>query len=163
MYFVLNLCALYNFDFIPPQHDLMLPPCLGAFNEKVVPVDFVDSMDESNYVAVELPKPMGIVFEENDSDFGGIFIQAMKADGVAAKCGVLQEGDQLVAVNSEKVAGMSFDDALGKIVESTGDTTKLVLFRGSAKQLYGPTGASKVWLDEFVGKGGVPASVTEAK
>jgi hypothetical protein len=35
-------------------------------------------MDESNYVAVELKKPMGIVFEENDSEFGGIFVQSLK-------------------------------------------------------------------------------------
>ncbi len=27
-------------------------------------------MDEKNYVTVSLPKPMGIVFEENDSEFG---------------------------------------------------------------------------------------------
>ena len=40
-------------------------------------VDFVDSMDETQYVTVELGKPMGIVFEENDDDFGGIFVQSL--------------------------------------------------------------------------------------
>lgn len=112
-------------------------------------------MDEKNYVAVELEKPMGIVFEENDADFGGIFVQSLKEGGIAAVNGVLQEGDQLVAVNVEKVAGLPFDDALGKIIDAEGKTTKLVMFRGSAKQFYGPTGASREWLDEFVGKGGV--------
>jgi PDZ domain len=116
-------------------------------------------MDETNYVSVELPKPMGIVFEENDSDFGGVFVQSLKEDGVAQKNGVLQEGDQLVAVNIEKVSGLSFDDALEKIVEAQGPTTKLILFRGKAKQLYGPTGASQAWLEAFIAKGGVPASV----
>lgn len=109
-------------------------------------------MDEANYVAVDLPKPMGIVFEENDSDFGGIFVQSLKAGGVAAENGVLQEGDQLVAVNSEKVSGLPFDDALSKILESEGETTKLTVFRGSAKQFYGATGPSQAWLDEFVSK-----------
>lgn len=117
--------------------------------------DFVDAMDEVNYVAVELKKPMGIIFEENDSEYGGIFVQSLKEGGVAAENGVLQEGDQLVAVNTNKVSGKAFDDALGAIVDSEGETTKLVLFRGSAKQLYGPTGASQAWLDEFVAKGGV--------
>jgi C-terminal processing protease CtpA/Prc len=124
--------------------------------------DFVDAMDENNYVSVELPKPMGIVFEENDSDFGGVFVQSLKEDGVAQKNGVLQEGDQLVAVNTEKVFGLSFDDALGKIVDAEGQTTKLLMFRGKAKQLYGPTGASQAWLDSFIAKGGVPASACTA-
>ncbi|CAB9511078.1 expressed unknown protein [Seminavis robusta] len=120
-----------------------------------VPSDFVDSMDESNYVAVELTKPMGIVFEENDDDFGGIFVQSIKEGGAADTNGVLMEGDQLVSVGTKPVHGMPFDDALGTIVDATGETVKLVLFRGAAKQFYGPTGASKEWLAGFVEKGGV--------
>lgn len=124
--------------------------------------DFVDAMDEKNYIAVDLEKPMGIVFEENDSDYGGIFVQSLKEGGIAAKHGGLKEGDQLVAVNIEKVCGLPFDDALGKIVEAKGVTTKLVLFRGNAKQLYGKTGASQQWLDEFIAKGGVAVSPASA-
>ena len=120
--------------------------------------NFVDSMDEKNYVAVELGKPMGIVFEENDSDFGGIFVQSLKEDGIAAQHGVLKEGDQLVAVNTVKVSALPFDDALGTIVDAEGETTKLTLFRGTAEQLYGKTGASQQWLDEFISKGSVQAS-----
>lgn len=116
-------------------------------------------MDETNYVAVKLTKPMGIVFEENDQDFGGIYVQSLKEDGPAAKCGFVKEGDQLVAVNTVKVSSMPFDDALGAIVESEGESTTLVMFRGSAKQLYGPTGANRAWLDEFAAKGGVPVSL----
>jgi hypothetical protein len=67
----------------------------------------------------------------------------------------LQEGDQLVAVHKKKVSGMAFEDALGAIVGSEGDSAKLLIFRGRSKQLYGPTGASQEWLDEFVAKGGV--------
>jgi PDZ domain len=118
-------------------------------------LDFVDSMDEKNYVAVELTKPMGIVFEENDSEYGGIFVQSLKEGGVAAANGKLQSGDQLVAVGTKNVSGMDFDDALGAILESEGETTKLNLFRGTAKQFYGPTGPSKEWLKNFCEKGGV--------
>jgi hypothetical protein len=125
------------------------------------PADFVDSMDTANYVAVSLPKPMGIVFEENEEDFGGIFVQSLKEDGVAAKSGVLQKGDQLVLVGSDNVAGMSFDDALNKIVEATESEVKLVMFRGNAEQLYGPTGASKEWLKDFCAKGGVEVTSKE--
>lgn len=109
-------------------------------------------MDVSNYVTVQLTKPMGIVFEENDEEYGGIFVQSLKEDSAAAA--VLQPGDQLVGVNVLKVSGKAFDDALNAIVESTGATTKLVLFRGNAKQLYGPTGASQAWLDELLLSGG---------
>jgi PDZ domain len=119
--------------------------------------DFVDSMEPSNYVVVELAKPMGIVFEENDSDYGGIYIQSLKEGGIAAKANLLQEGDQLVAVNTEKVCGLPFDDALSSIVEATGETTKLLFFRGTAKQFYGPTGASQQWINDFVSQGGIGA------
>mmetsp|Transcript_25529 Transcript_25529/g.47578 ORF Transcript_25529/g.47578 Transcript_25529/m.47578 type:complete len:207 (-) Transcript_25529:193-813(-) len=129
----------------------------NASSDSAAPADFVDSMDEKNYVAVELPKPMGIVFEENDSEYGGIFVQSLKDGGVAAENGVLQPGDQLVSVGTKDVSGMDFDDALGAIIESEGETTKLTLFRGSAKQFYGPTGPSKEWLSAFCEKGGVPA------
>ena len=115
-------------------------------------------MDESNYVSVELPKPMGIVFEENDSEFGGIFVQSMKEGGVAAENGVLESGDQLIAVGTTPVNGLDFDDALSAIIDSTDDKTKLTLFRGTAKQFYGPTGPSKEWLEAFCEKGGVATS-----
>jgi C-terminal processing protease CtpA/Prc len=125
-----------------------------------VPSDYVDSMDAANYVTVDLQKPMGIVFEENDEEYGGIFVQSLKEDSVAA--GVLQPGDQLVGVNTSKVSSMAFDDALNTIVESTGPTTKLILFRGNAKQLYGPTGASQAWLDEFIAGASTSSSSSSA-
>lgn len=110
--------------------------------------DFVDSMDAKNYVTVELDKPMGIVFEENEEEFGGIFVQSLK-EGSKAE-GMLQPGDQLVVVSGNKVSGLSFDDALGAIVDDESPKTKLVLFRGTAQQFYGPTGASQEWLDELI-------------
>lgn len=116
----------------------------------LVPADFIDSMDAVNYVMVELSKPMGVVFEENDADYGGIFVHSLKEGGAAANNGSIQAGDQLVAVSTRKVSGLPFDDALGAIIETPGDTLKLVLFRGTAVQFYGPTGASQEWLDEFV-------------
>jgi C-terminal processing protease CtpA/Prc len=122
-----------------------------------VPVDYVDSMDVKNYFYVELTKPMGIIFEENDADYGGIFVHSLKENGAAA---ALTEtpiviGDQLVAVQQQKVSGLPFDEALGKITATTTETVQLILFRGSAPQLYGPTGASQEWLDELIA-GNVP-------
>jgi C-terminal processing protease CtpA/Prc len=112
-------------------------------------------MDESYYVAVELEKPMGIVFEENDSEYGGIFVQSLKEDGVAAKNGLLLSGDQLIVVGTTNVSGLDFDDALGAIIDSPAEKTKLTFFRGTAKQFYGPTGPSKEWLAKFCEKAGV--------
>jgi C-terminal processing protease CtpA/Prc len=116
--------------------------------------DYVDSMDEKNYIGVTLAKPMGIVFEENDSEFGGIFVQSLTEDGIASKDGTIQDGDQLVTVGNKNVNGLDFDDALAAIIESDGDKTNLTLFRGTAKQFYGPTGPSKDWLTAFAEKGG---------
>lgn len=124
-----------------------------------VPADYVDSMDAVNYVTVTLTKPMGIVFEENDADYGGIFVHSLKENGIAAENGSIRAGDQLVAVNDRKVSGQPFDDALGAITETTGDALQLLFFRGTAVQFYGPTGASQDWLDEYIR--GVNANVSE--
>lgn len=115
-----------------------------------LPSDFVDAMDGKNYVTVELRKPMGIVFEENDSEYGGIYVQSIKEGSAAESDGRLRTGDQLVAVDGTKVCGEAFDEALGRIVDAAGDATRLIFFRGSAKQFYGPTGASQAWIDEFI-------------
>jgi len=120
--------------------------------------DFIDSMDAANYVTADLTKPMGIVFEENDDDVGGIFVLSLSNGGAAEAHGGIRPGDQLIAVNSVKVSGMSFDDALGAIIDSTQEKTRLLFFRGPAKMFYGPTGASKEWLDEFIGSSAKEAS-----
>jgi hypothetical protein len=143
IFFISTLYHVYFFSLSPLLYNIAVSP------------DFVDSMDPVNYVAVELEKPMGIVFEENEDGFGGIFVQSLK-EGCKAE-GLLKEGDQLVAVGTKKVTSLIFDDALGAIIDDSSEKTKLLVFRGSAKQLYGPTGASNEWLDEFVAKGGVEA------
>mmetsp|Transcript_32376 Transcript_32376/g.48826 ORF Transcript_32376/g.48826 Transcript_32376/m.48826 type:complete len:226 (+) Transcript_32376:149-826(+) len=120
-------------------------------NANSVPDDnFVDAMDGSNYVTVFLDKPMGIIFEENDEETGGIFIQSLTEGGAAAESNSLKEGDQLVAVDGQKVSGKTFDESLGTIVDCETTPTPLLLFRGTAEQLYGPTGASQEWLEEFI-------------
>mmetsp|Transcript_47406 Transcript_47406/g.57404 ORF Transcript_47406/g.57404 Transcript_47406/m.57404 type:complete len:215 (-) Transcript_47406:248-892(-) len=122
------------------------------------PLNFVDSMDPANYVSVSLQKPMGITFEENDDETKGVFVVSLAEGSNSAQNGVLKRGDQLVAVNEVKTTGMTLDDALDSIISAETDSTKLLLFRGSTKQLYGPTGASREWLDEFIGNGGVEAT-----
>jgi len=114
------------------------------------PVDFVDSMDTGNYATTSLKKPMGIVFEENDSKFGGIFVLEITEGSSADEDGVVRPGDQLVSVGEKKVSGMPFEAALGTIIDSTDESIKLSFFRGPAKFLYGPAGASQDWLDEFI-------------
>jgi len=114
------------------------------------PVDFVDSMDTANYHIATLAKPMGIVFEENDASLGGIFALEITEGSSAETDGTIRPGDQLVSVGSKKVSGLQFEEALGTIIDSTEDSVKLVFFRGPAKFLYGPAGASQGWLDEFI-------------
>ena len=146
---LLSIIIKNNAKYSPLKHSL-----IHSNPSTALPTDYVDSMDPTNYVTIELVKPMGIVFEENDEEYGGIFVQSLKEDSAAAA--VLQSGDQLVGVNTFKVSSLVFDDALSAIVESTGETTKLILFRGTAKQFYGPTGASQAWLDEFISGGAAP-------
>jgi len=120
------------------------------------PANFVDAMENANYAMIELEKPMGIVFEENDVKQGGIFVLSMNEGGNAEQLGTIKPGYQLVAVDSNEVHGLSFDAALGTIIDSTGEKTKLSFFKGDAEQFYGPTGASKEWLTEFLGANAEP-------
>ena len=107
-------------------------------------------MDTKNYITTSLTKPMGIVFEENDSDTGGIFVLEINEGSVAETDGTIRPGDQLVSVGEKKVSGLQFEEALGTIIDSTDNAVKLVFFRGPAKFLYGPAGASQEWLDDFI-------------
>lgn len=107
-------------------------------------------MDTNNYVTANLAKPMGIVFEENDSDFGGIFVLEINEGSSAATDGTVRPGDQLVSVGDKKVSGLQFEEALGTIINSKDEKIKLTFFRGPAKFLYGPAGASQDWLNEFI-------------
>ena len=115
---------------------------------------FIDAMDSVNYVKVALEKPMGIVFEENEEkNGGGIYALELKEGGNAHSEGSIKSGDQLVGVNGMVVSGSTFDDALGAIVATETEVTELLFFRGPADQLYGKTGASEEWIQEFVSAG----------
>jgi len=112
--------------------------------------DFIDSMDGENYVTATLIKPMGIVFEENDSDVGGIFALDVSEGSNAETDGTIKPGDQLVSVGGTKVTGLPFEEALGTVIDNTDSEIKMVFFRGASKFLYGPAGASQDWLDTFI-------------
>lgn len=107
---------------------------------------FVDPQSTANYVRIELAKPMGIKFVENE-DGKGILVDALVASGSAATTGAdVKSGDQLVGVDGALVLGADFDAALGAITGSSAATVKLCLFRGPAQFLYGPTRPDDAWL-----------------
>lgn len=117
-----------------------------------VSLTFARSQDEANYVVSMLPKPMGIVFEENDPSCGGVFVASLAEDGAAAKDGGVQPGDQLVSVAGTLCKGIDFDACLQAIQQTDTETTKLIFFRGGPSSLYGPLGCSQEWLDQFMEK-----------
>lgn len=135
--------------FVSKKKYKYLTMCLSAY-QITEPDNFIDSMDTNNYITASLTKPMGIVFEENDAEFGGIFVLEISEEGSASADGTVRPGDQLVSVGDKKVSGLQFEEALGTIIDSTDESVKLNFFRGPAKFLYGPAGASQEWLDEFI-------------
>ena len=113
---------------------------------------YIDPTDKANYFTVELPKPMGIAFVENDRDCGGVYVDEVLAEGSAkSKNAPLLKGDQLVGVDALAVIGADFDQAIAAIKQTESETTKLTFFRGPTAFLYGPTAPSPEWYAEFLG------------
>jgi hypothetical protein len=118
----------------------------------------VDPMDAKNYLITHLSRPMGILFEENyEMNYGGAFVTEINEGGSAAAVGSICRGDQLIAIGDKRVIGMDFDEVMKLIHESVETKIKVVFFKGPVECLYGPTGASKEWLDEFAAERGEEA------
>lgn len=67
----------------------------------------------------------------------------------------LQPGDQLVMAGKGSTFSSTFEESLSAIKSADGDEegrVKMAFFRGPRTQLYGPTGASREWIDGFVKK-----------
>ena len=77
-------------------------------------------------VNVELTRPMGIVFEENEPAKGGVYIAELQPSHLRKFGAVLNEGDQLVAVGGDNAEGLSFEDAMGLLIHAEEDVLGLV-------------------------------------
>ncbi|KAL7494090.1 hypothetical protein ACHAWT_004621 [Skeletonema menzelii] len=110
-------------------------------------------MNVDSYIAVHLPKPIGIRFEENNSNYGGVFVADIDDRFSAAADGTIKLGYQLIAVGGKRVSGMQFDEAVMQpIVDNTEAEVTLMFFTGSAACLYHPSSAdeNEEWLNNFV-------------
>jgi len=111
-------------------------------------VAYIDPNEVSNYLTVELVKPMGIVFAENEGECGGVFVEEILDEGSASSSpSKLAKGDQLVGVDSSLVLGSTFDMAIDAIKDSGSASTRLVFFRGPTSFLYGPTKPDDDWYN----------------
>ena len=72
-------------------------------------------------VEVKLSRPMGIVFEENSPDVGGIFAFELQPLHLRKFGAAVEEGDQLIAVNGANAKGLSFEDAMDMIIAAEED------------------------------------------
>ena len=81
-------------------------------------------------VRVSLPKPMGLIFEENDPKLGGIYVCEIAEEGSAAAAGKLMEGDQLLSVNGQKATGLGFDACMD-MLKAADDQVDLTFVRGA--------------------------------
>jgi len=105
---------------------------------------------------------MGILFEENhDARHGGAIVAEIHDGCSAAADGSICRGDQLIAIGDKRVSGMDFDEVIKLIFDNAETKVKLTFFRGPAESLYGPSGASIEWLDEFVAERGEEAALVE--
>merc|ERR1711972_1108976 len=89
---------------------------------------------------------MGITFVENDGECGGVCVEKVSETGSAfSATPAIKANDQLVAVDGDLVFGKDYDSAIGMIKSSSGETTKLVFYRGPTQFLYGPTKPDDKW------------------
>ena len=124
-----------------------------TFQEQVPekPIEPMDPMDVNSYISVCLSKPIGILFEENTPEYGGVYIANINKGCSAAADGSIRRGYQLIAVGNKRVSGLDFDEAVIKpIVDKVEADVMLVFFKGTAECLYGSTSlVSEEWLDNF--------------
>mmetsp|Transcript_3843 Transcript_3843/g.6445 ORF Transcript_3843/g.6445 Transcript_3843/m.6445 type:complete len:292 (-) Transcript_3843:16-891(-) len=111
---------------------------------------FIDSSDESNYVTVVLPMPMGIEFLLNERG-GGAMIGSLEPGYPAFDSGRLYPGFLLILVEGIPVYGKSLEEAMSPIDDRDG-TVQLTFFRGDAIYFYGDYKPSEEWLQGFVEK-----------
>lgn len=81
---------------------------------------------------VEVSKPMGIIFEENAPEVGGLYVAELVPDGAAAATGAISVEDQLVSVGSVPVVGLDFDSVMAALQDAPSPAT-LQFFQGSAE------------------------------
>ncbi|EKX54946.1 hypothetical protein GUITHDRAFT_83873, partial [Guillardia theta CCMP2712] len=101
---------------------------------------------------VTMKKPMGLVFEENDSQAKGILVKKIdKASADQANLFNLENKisirDYLLRVNGESCLGKSFDEAFAMIAENPAQELELTFARGGVEAVYNP----RVWFDIEIG------------
>ena len=104
-------------------------------------------------ISVRIPKPMGLVFEENDPSIGGLFVDEIAADSAAERNGTIEVGDQLIEVGGVDVSKVDFDAAMDVLVAANEEGVDLKFTRTVAP------GNPKVFFDITIG--GEPAGRIE--
>lgn len=91
-------------------------------------------------------KPLGVVFGENKFPLLGLVVDDVEP-GLNGGAAGLREGDQLLAVNGVSTVGGDFDSVMSTLRDSP-DPMELLIFRGSAGDLYGIT---EILTEKYVG------------
>mmetsp|Transcript_35244 Transcript_35244/g.54107 ORF Transcript_35244/g.54107 Transcript_35244/m.54107 type:complete len:285 (-) Transcript_35244:174-1028(-) len=92
-----------------------------------------DDLDDIGF-PVSVPKPLGVIFEENYEPYKGLVISDVEPGLNGGKAG-MRMGDNLMVINGEPVIGKSFEYVMGKLIDSEG-TLELQFFRGPVRNLY---------------------------
>ena len=93
----------------------------------------IDDIEDVGYYT-SVQKPLGVIFGENPEPYLGVRVDDIEL-GSQGGLGGLRVGDQLLAVNGDVVIGDSFDSCMG-ILQSSPAKMKLLLYRGSVRDLY---------------------------
>ena len=84
--------------------------------------------------SVSVPKPLGVIFGENDEPYFGLVVDDVAEGYNGGKAG-LRVGDQLLAVNGIVVVGKDFGSVMETLQNESGNL-ELTLHRGPVRQLF---------------------------
>merc|ERR1719203_1506259 len=114
------------------------PPCPSCSGRAVplatAAVGYDELLARVDHYAVEVAKPMGVIFGENPAPFRGLVVDDV-GEGLNGGRAGLRVGDQLLAVGERVVVGREFGSVMDRLQDGP-STLSLVMYRGPVEQLF---------------------------
>mmetsp|Transcript_41240 Transcript_41240/g.86574 ORF Transcript_41240/g.86574 Transcript_41240/m.86574 type:complete len:254 (-) Transcript_41240:100-861(-) len=93
---------------------------------------------------VELQKPLGIILQERDNDYGGVQVKELVEGGAAAQQTIIVPGDVLLQVNGNDVSTLDFDSVMDLLISIDESSPAILTLGDGLGQLDMPKNVQKL-------------------